>query len=344
MEKLGARDFFSALHRVMGSKSTEVCGIRNLEGEIVNNGSEVRETWKEFFENLGRDGVNEGQFDEEFRVLLDAKVRQMEVDSGDVYQVELDYPISVSEVSEQLKLLNNWKAGGPDGLRNELLKICDSVDGVEMLVVLLNKIWGDEAMPDELAVGRIVTLFKGGDVHDCGDYRGISLLNVVYKLLSAILNKRLVRYCDENGVLDEEQGGFRQGRGCTDQIYSLHTVVAERKGRGVDSYMCFIDVKKAYDRIWRNGLWMCLADNGVKGKMWRVLRAMYSHTKSSVLYDGVDSDLFEVELGVRQGDVISPLLFSIFFNGLIRALKAKGVGVHMVNRILCSICGYSSEI
>ena len=100
MEKLGARDFFSALHRVMGSKSTEVCGIRNLEGEIVNNGSEVRETWKEFFENLGRDGVNEGQFDEEFRVLMDAKVMQMEVDGGDLYQVELDYPISVSEVSE----------------------------------------------------------------------------------------------------------------------------------------------------------------------------------------------------------------------------------------------------
>jgi hypothetical protein len=54
-------------------------------------------------------------------------------------------------------------------------------------------------------------------VHDCGDYRGVSLLNVVYKLLSAILNKRLVRYCDENGVLDEEQGGSRQGRRCTDQ-------------------------------------------------------------------------------------------------------------------------------
>ena len=121
-----------------------------------------------------------------------------------------------------------------------------------MLVVLLNKMWEDEALPDELAVCRIVTLFKGGDVHECGDYRGISLLNVVYKLLSAIQNMRLVRYCDENGVLDEEQGGFRQGRGCTDQIYSLHTVVAERKGRGVDSYMCFIDVKysRANDGYW----------------------------------------------------------------------------------------------
>jgi hypothetical protein len=57
----------------------------------------------------------------------------------------------------------------------------------------------------------------------------------------------------------------------------------------------------------------------------RVLRAIYSNTKSSVLYDGVDRDLFEVELGVRQGDVISPLLFSLFFNGLIRAQRRAWV-------------------
>jgi hypothetical protein len=63
-----------------------------------------------------------------------------------------------------LKLLKNWNAGGSDGLRNELLKICDSVEGVQMLVVLLNKIWEDEALPDELAVGRIITLFQSGDV------------------------------------------------------------------------------------------------------------------------------------------------------------------------------------
>ena len=57
-------------------------------------------------------------------MLMDARVKQMEVESGNVYQEEFDYPISASEVSEQLKLLKNWKAGGPDGLRNELLKIC----------------------------------------------------------------------------------------------------------------------------------------------------------------------------------------------------------------------------
>ena len=106
---------------------------------------------------------------------------------------------------------------------------------------------------------------------------------------------------------------------------------------GVDSFVCFIDVKKAYDRVWRNGLWVCLADNGIEGKMWRILRSMYRVTRLSVLYDGVDSELFDVEVGVRQGDVISPLLFSIFFNGLIRDLKAKGVGVKFGNRIVSGL-------
>ena len=72
-------------------------------------------------------------------------------------------------------------------------------------------------------MGRIVTLFKGGDVYD---YRGICLLNVGYKLFSAVINRRLMRFCEENGIVDDEQGGFREGRGCVDQIYSLYSVVA----------------------------------------------------------------------------------------------------------------------
>ena len=87
-------------------------------------------------------------------------------------------------------------------------------------------------------------------MYDCNDYRGICLLNVSYKLFSALINKRLVRFCVENGVLEDEQGGFREGRGSVDQIYSLHSIVAERKARGVDSFVCFLDVKKASDRVW----------------------------------------------------------------------------------------------
>ena len=335
-EKLGPREFFALLRRVMGSTRLESFGIRNTLGEIVNNEEEVREVWRAFFEDLGQDNSN-GHFDERFREEVVERLQIIQGKSKDFFVEELDGDISVDEIRQQLTTLKNWKAGGMDRIKNEMLKICDSKEGLEMLSTLLNQIWEKETLPSELEIGRIVTLFKGGDAFDCGDYRGISLLNVVYKLFSAILNKRLVTFCEKENILEEEQGGFREGRGCTDQIYSLYSIVAERLSKGKDTYICFIDIKKAYDRVWRDGLWICLADHGIKGKMWRMLRSIYSNVKSTVFCGGKDSEPFDIELGVRQGDVISPLLFSIFFNGLIKELKDQGVGITLIDRILSGL-------
>ena len=119
--------------------------------------------------------------------------------------------------------------------------------------------------------------------------------------------------------------------------------MAERTSNGAKTYICFIDIKKAYDRVWRDGLWWTIAENGVKGKMWRILRAMYRTSKSKVFCGGQDSEIFDVELGVRQGDVLSPLVFSIFFNGLIRALKAKGYGVEVRWKRICGLW-YADDI
>jgi hypothetical protein len=186
-------------------------------------------------------------------------------------------------------------------------------------------------------------LFKGGDPFDCGDYRGITLLSVVYKLLSSILNSRLSTFCEKEGKLAEEQGGFRPGRGCADQAFNLYSIVGDRLREGRSTFLCFIDIKKAYDRVWRDGLWARLADIGVKGKMWRIIRMMYSSTSSSVFVGGKDSEFFDFDLGVRQGDVSSPLLFSIFFNGLIEFLKEKDYGVQVVWKLVCGLW-YADDI
>ena len=202
---------------------------------------------------------------------------------------------------------------------------------------------GEGEFTGRVTRGRIVTLFKGGDPFDCGDYRGITLLSVVYKLLSAILNSRLSAFCEREGKLAEEQGGFRPGRGCADQVFNLDSIV---KGRLLDNkptFLCFIDIKKAYDRVWRDGLWARLAAIGVRGKMWRIIRMMYSTTSSSVFAGGKDSDFFDFDLGVRQGDVSSPLLFSIFFNGLIEMLREKGYGVHIEWKCVCGLW-YADDI
>jgi hypothetical protein len=133
----------------------------------------------------------------------------------------------------------------------------------------------------------------------------------------------------EGGIV-EEQGGFRPGRGTEDQLFVLTETLRMRTGR--TTYAAFIDVKKAYDTVWRNGLWKRLWDEGIRGKMWRVVRGMYTTVESAVLVGEEKTEWFELHTGVRQGCVMSPVLFSLFINGLAREVKEKGMGVKMGER------------
>jgi hypothetical protein len=109
-------------------------------------------------------------------------------------------------------------------------------------------------------------------------------------------------------------------------LFTWSETVRGRLREGKKTFCAFIDVRKAYDRVWRDGLWKRLWDAGVRGKMWRVLRSMYSEVKSCVMVDGVQTEWFETRMGVRQGCVLSPILYSVFINGFAKALKESRVG------------------
>jgi hypothetical protein len=196
---------------------------------------------------------------------------------------------------------------------------------VQSIFMLFKKVWDMEEFPSQWMRGVICPLFKGGDVQDCGDYRGIALLSIVGKVLGRVLNSRLMAFA-ESGEIVEEQFGFRPGRGCVDAAFVFSEVVKGRKDIGKATFCAFIDVRKAYDRVWRDGLWKRLWEAGVKGKMWRVLRALYKEVKSCVMVDGELSEWFETLVGVRQGCVLSPVLYSLFINGFAKFLKEKSVG------------------
>jgi hypothetical protein len=107
----------------------------------------------------------------------------------------------------------------------------------------------------------------------------------------------------------------------------LTEILKIRRQEGKKTFACFIDISKAYDKVFRDGLWKQLWDFGIRGKMWRVVKALYKNTQSSMLIDGKKLDEFKVDVGVRQGCVLSPTLFSIFFDGLVKYLKSAGKGV-----------------
>ena len=108
-------------------------------------------------------------------------------------------------------------------------------------------------MSDDWKIGVIVPLYKKGDKMKCENYRGIALLNVAYKILSSIMQKRLKEYSEE--ILGEYQCGFRAQRGTMDQIFVVRQILEKFYAHDIDLHLLFIDSKSAFDSINQKSYW-----------------------------------------------------------------------------------------
>lgn len=183
----------------------------------------------------------------------------------------LDAVFTVQEIETALKKLACHKAGTGDGLVNELLKYGGRAL-VDMFHRLVTVLWATESVPQQWRSGDIVNIFKKGDKADPGNYRGITLLNVVGKLYTKLLDTRLMSWLESHQRLHTCQAGFRRKRSCVDHIYSLSQIVQSRIRQGLPTFIFFRDAAKAFDTVWRDGLFAKLWDTGVRGKFWRLIR------------------------------------------------------------------------
>jgi hypothetical protein len=140
----------------------------------------------------------------------------------------------------------------------------------------------------------------------------------------------LSTWIESANILSDEQCGFRKDRSTVDQIFILTECIINRRPR--PTYVAFIDIQKAYDRVWRNGLWKKLLKAGIKGKLWRILRNIYAKVESSVLLGNSHTDWFSIFVGLRQGCLLSPILFDLFLDDLVQEIQNLGKGVKCGNK------------
>ena len=174
-------------------------------------------------------------------------------------------------------------------------------------------------------------LYKGkGSRDECGNYRGISLLSIPGKVYGRIVIERVMEITE--GRISEEQGGFRKGRGCVDQIFTVKMLTEKYLMKGKKLYAAFMDLEKAYDRVDWKSLWDVLKIYGVGGQLLQGIKSFYQGANACVKINGELSESFCIKTGVRQGCVMSPWLFNVYMDGVIREMKAKsgGVGAKMM--------------
>ena len=174
-------------------------------------------------------------------------------------------------------------------------------------------------------MGDIIPLHKKGSINNVDNYRGITLLSTLGKLFTRILNNWLICWAEDYSVYIEAQVGFRESMSTTDHIFSLHGIITHYLNNNKRLFCAFIDFSKAFDYIVRDNLWFKLIKLGIRGKILNIIMSMYENVKSRVKFNNAKGEKFVRYTGVRQGECLSPFLFSMFVNDLEQEMISKDI-------------------
>ena len=303
--------FWKEVKRVRKGRDKMEGRVKAEDGTVLTEKQAVEKRWAKYFERLlnkeeGREAIITA-------VARENPVRVM----GELNES----PITKKEIEAAVKKLKAGKAAGLDGAEVECIK-SGGKSVVEWLVRLLNVCFQEGKVPEDWMSACIVPLYKGkGDKLCCGSYRGISLLSVVGKVYGRVLDGRVRRGTE--GEIREEQGGFLSGRGCVDQIFAVRQICEKYMAKGKEVFWAFMDLEKAYDFIERIPLWDILRMYGIGGKLLGGVKSFYENSKACVrVGDGV-SEWFPVKVGLRQGCVMSPWLFNLYMDGVVREVNMR---------------------
>nr|VZI20836.1 unnamed protein product [Spirometra erinaceieuropaei] len=173
--------------------------------------------------------------------------------------------------------------------------------------------------------GILVPILKKGDKTRCENYRGISLIDVAAKIFAIALLRRFQAVRDSR--TRPNQAGFRAGLGCADQLFTLRRILEFRHSYQQPTAVCFVDFAAAFDSVHRESLRRIMALDGVPAKIIAMIKAYYRSTTARVLVRNNLSQPFGIRSGVRQGCILSPILFNYAIDWILGRVLRDSDGV-----------------
>lgn len=251
--------------------------------------------------------------------------------------------ITLKEITSAIHALKCNTSVGFDCISNEMLKNC-STNMLQCICKLFNLIYESGKYPVEWTESIIKPLFKAGSETDPNNYRGISISSCLSKLFSRVLYNRMDKFVTEHNILTESQIGFRKTYRPTDHIFTLKSIIDKYLRSKDRVYSCFVDLRKAFDTVWREAMSAKIKKYGINGKLYEIIKSMYSTVKYSVkLSTGLTSS-FSSNVGVKQGCILSPLLFNLFINDFPKALDHLRTDPVYIDNIAVNCLMYADDI
>ena len=233
-------------------------------------------------------------------------------------------PLIDENILSLIRNINKNKSCGPDGISARMLSISDTSIVFPLKLVFKN-ILSTGIYPDIWKQANVTPIHKKDSKQLVKNYRPISLLPICGKLFKRIVFKHLYNYLVSNDLITRNQSGFRPGDSTVNQLIDLtndiHKSFDDRNSLEVRAV--FLDISKAFDKVWHDGLLFKLQQNGVCGKILCLLKNYLSNRKQRVVLNGSSSSFHPIHSGVPQGSVLGPLLFLIYINDLEKDIKSK---------------------
>ena len=224
-------------------------------------------------------------------------------------------PLLPETIAKVLKSLNTSKSTGPDGISNELLRNISA--GISnALCDLFNYSLTCGVFPKNWKIANVTPLFKKGDRSVLSSYRPISLLSCLSKVFERVVADLLVEHLKRNNLISNKQAGFVPGDSTINQLIILTDTILTAFENGKEAHAVFLDISKAFDRVWHRGLIHKLKSFGINGTLLEWFTSYLIGRKQRVVINGASSDYLYIQAGVPQGSVLGPILFIMYINDL----------------------------
>ena len=306
------RDLFKKIRDTKGTFHAKMGSIKDRNGMDLTEAEDIKKRWQEYTEELYKKDLHDP-------------------DNHDGVITHLEPDILECEVKWALESITTNKASGGDRIQVELFQILKD-DAVKVLHSICQQIWKTQQWPQDWKRSVFIPIPKKGNAKECSNYHTIALISHASKVMLKILQARLQQYV--NRELPEVQAGFRKGRGTRDQIANIRWIMEKAREFQKNIYFCFIDYAKAFDCVDHNKLWKILKEMGIPDHLTCLLRNLYAGQEATVRTGHGTTDWFQIGKGVHQGCILSPCLFNLYAEYIMRnaGLEEAQAGIKIAGR------------